>query len=922
MFQAAFVLAQCPDRNALWNRLINLKTSKLPPKELLSGLLSTQDSMVNCAYRNDSIYIYLLRKIADIYFEQADYIKAVQYRRKAIEITTANAGKTSVKINSLPGIYYWLAVAYDSLNNFAGKMNALDSSAAIAMRMNYMDRASLTALYTRVEYYFDIGDYHRCIDYAIKCEQLSREYANNEPAVGAGYASSSLGWHVEALLKLKMFPEAENILSNKIDEYKKLHLKNYLGLVYDQLAQVQEQKGNLESALVYFNLSLNYYLEDKDSFNCKQTLKDIGYKIYFKHLNDGNKALAYYNRALKYSNGDKFGKTADYFESLNIYANIGAVYVQKGSYDSAFKYFQLAFDQVKRGSNEKDILHSTPHEMMQFKRNYYLTDLLINKANAFLKQYHKNNQKGSIDNAISIYKVADQLLDKIKIEQTDLESKLFWRSDSRRLYENAIEACFALGNTSDALYFFEKSRAVLLNDQLNEKKFVGEQDIMKQTEIRKKILQLQNEFEKADKSSARFSELQSELFSQKQELDQLQEVIKIKNPLYYQSFLDSTVINEEDIKRKVLNDHVALVEIFTGDSAIYVLLLTAQKSQLQKIDKSIFEGLSSSYINFLSNFDLMNRKFETFTKVSEDLYKLLFSNISLPVGRLIISPDGQYFPFEALVIKTQPLTYLVNDYAVSYTYSARYLLNRFTSTASSDSRNFIGIAPVHYPASMRLGSLPGSDRSVRELQTYFSGADNLTSAAASRNNFLNQYHKYKIIQLYTHSSDSSEHGEPVIYFADSALYLSDLIGDNKPVTRLIVLSACETGKGKVYQGEGVFSFNRGFAALGIPAAITNLWSVDSKSTYSLTELFYKYLTKGLPPDIALQRAKLEYLKTSTKEKSMPCYWAAAVLVGKTDTIELDKSYPWPWIVLIAVIVCVIFVSSQKHISNLIKGPQI
>ena len=180
---------------------------------------------------------------------------------------------------------------------------------------------------------------------------------------------------------------------------------------------------------------------------------------------------------------------------------------------------------------------------------------------------------------------------------------------------------------------------------------------------------------------------------------------------------------------------------------------------------------------------------------------------------------------------------------------------------------------------------------------------------------MNQYHRYKIIQLYTHSSDSSQQGEPVIYFADSALYLSDLIGDNKPSTSLIVLSACETGKGKNYQGEGVFSFNRGFAALGIPAAITNLWSVDNESTYILTELFYKYLTTGLPTDVALQKAKLEFIENASREKSMPCYWAGPVLVGKTDTIELSKPFPWKWIVLFAIVGGIVFWAVQRLSSS-------
>ena len=108
------------------------------------------------------------------------------------------------------------------------------------------------------------------------------------------------------------------------------------------------------------------------------------------------------------------------------------------------------------------------------------------------------------------------------------------------------------------------------------------------------------------------------------------------------------------------------------------------------------------------------------------------------------------------------------------------------------------------------------------------------------------------------------------------------------------------GTGKIYQGEGVFSFNRGFAALGIPAAITNLWSVDNESTYILTELFYKHLAKGLPTDVALQKAKLEFIKNASREKSMPCYWAGPVLVGKTDIIELSKPFPWIWTILFVI----------------------
>jgi CHAT domain-containing protein len=206
----------------------------------------------------------------------------------------------------------------------------------------------------------------------------------------------------------------------------------------------------------------------------------------------------------------------------------------------------------------------------------------------------------------------------------------------------------------------------------------------------------------------------------------------------------------------------------------------------------------------------------------------------------------------------------------------------------------LGVAPLRYPAATRLAALPGSDQSIRELQSYFSSSDSYVGAAASKSTFLQEFSKYRIIQLYTHASDNVE-GEPAIYFADSVLNLSEISSVDKLAASLIVLSACETGTGELHRGEGVFSFNRAFAAIGIPSAITNLWSIDNESTYKLTGLFYKYLSKGRPFDIALQQAKLEFIKTGSKQQSLPYYWAPAILAGKTGVLPPERSFPWKWV---------------------------
>ena len=903
--------AQCPDQEVLWQRIIYLKNiSKPPAKEQLAELLPKLDSMNNCANRQDSVHGLLFRRIGTLYFEQTDYVKALQYYRQFVGVIEANIGKPSVNPKELVRGYYWLSVIYDSLNMITEKWNALDNCATIAEKINYIDRASLFSLYKRTVYFFDIGDYYRCAGYALRCETLGREYANfmggMEYNVGEEYVISSLLMKISALLVLKDYQSAEELLFNKVNECKKDGFINYLGKVYKQLAEVQMHKGNYEKALLFLNEALQFYKKDADWLAYKSTLNRIGLDIYYNHFRNYEKAHSYYLKALNYVSKDKTKEDA--FETLNILGNIANVYVQKGIYDSAFYYFQLALDKIKKGVNESDISHGSPQDFIEQEKIYYRTNLLIDQGNAYRKLYEATKQKPALHKALQIYKIADQLLDRIRNELTEFQSRLYWRNYSHRLYENAIQACHLNDDYRRAFYFFEKSRAVLLYDQLNEKSWLGGKDILKQTELQKSIVHLERDFNNTDKNSNRFNEIQKALFIKKHELDILQQQIKTRNPLYYQNFFDTSFIMIEEVQQKILKDHRALVELFVGDSAVYSLIITEHKTYFKKIDKPGFENLSNSFIAYISNPDLLNRNYDAFVKASSQLHQLIFQNISLPNGRIIISPDGKYFPFEALmkINGDKTVSYFLNDHAVSYTYSARYLLNNYIAKSNAGSYNFLGMAPVKYAVNMQVPALPGSDRSLLKLKTYFGRANNLVATNASRNNFMQQFHRYKIIQLYTHATDSGYNGEPMIYFADSALLLSDLVYENKPATSLIVLSACETGRGKLYQGEGVFSFNRGFAALGIPSSISNLWSIDNESTYHITELFYKYLSEGLPIDVALQKAKIEFIKASSKEKQLPYYWAAPILVGQSNAILNKSSSVWKYLIGVSGALAVIF----------------
>jgi CHAT domain-containing protein/tetratricopeptide (TPR) repeat protein len=894
---------QCPTERLIVEKINYFKDPKVPVKERIKELESYLDTIKTCSYRNDSIHANLFRTLGGLYYREGDFFNAAKCFRESLELLepiAANSDQHSINRTNLLSGYLWLSIFYDSLHNVPKKMAVIDSCIMAARRFNALsDISAVKALLLKTEHFFDIGDYHSCIEYADLCKKFAWQAVDAYKAQPIYYdnvrkiALSSIGWHVEALLKLKDYKQAEQLIKDNFQVIQKANLNDFFGMIYDQLAQVEINKGDREQAVHLLELALKKHELAGDYFNCKQVSKNIG-DNYFRILRDDKNALRYYQKALDYKNKKGNLQHKDSMESLAIFGRIANVYVNKNRFDLSDQYFQLAFDNFKKGSNENFIFQVPSAEVKGIKKVDYLAVLLLDRADAYKKQYLATKNPDFLARGIKAYKIADRFLDTIKIALTDLRSKLFWRSSAKRLYENAIGACYLQKNLNDAFYFFEKSRAVLLNDQLNEQRWINEEDILKETQLKKKIQQLEGELHNSEPSSKRYSDLQDELLNSKQTLEQLRDIIKTTNPLYYQSFVEKKFITIEDVRQKILKDHQALVEIFAGDSAVYSLIVTAGKTFLQRINKPIFDSLSTVYSRAISDPEWLNKNFTSFSQTSHQLYRLLFNAIDLPQGRIIISPDGQYFPFEALLTDSKSNNYFVYDHAVSYTYSARYLLNEFSQNNSSASRNFLGVAPVEYANGLR--ALMGSDKSLNRMQNYFSNATRLVWNNASKNNFLNQFSNYRIIQLYTHATDSGYNGQPLIYFSDTTLSLSDLFYSKKPATSLIVLSACETALGELHSGEGVFSFNRGFAALGIPSAVSNLWEVDNLATYKLTELFYKYVSDGIPLDIALQKAKKEFITTSVSgESKLPYYWAASILVGKSDKIKLQKRFPWKWV---------------------------
>jgi tetratricopeptide (TPR) repeat protein len=908
LLQPGSLKGQCPTRDSLWNRMIFYQKSSIPYADQLKEYLRIDSLWKTCSQRPDSLGISLLLNIGVSYFRLADYVHAVRYTREALDLIQANADNPAINSKILGKYYYFLSIYYDSLKMPLERYEAIDSVISNELKINANYHYASLVLQANVRNLFGKGDYYLCLERATLGETLIHKFYRYEDSMN--YVIYFIYYQANALRLLKKFTEEEKFLESKKSEFQKSKNKDYTGVIFSLFGDMFESRGDFPNAIRYYQKAYDNDVSSKYGEISSDVLDKIG-AIYSEKLGQHQLALQYFYKALHHARY-KVVSNASVSDSFYILDDVANVYVRLKLFDSAFYFFQSAFDKIRPGMHESDLALDLEN-FVNANTVEAVINLVLGKGNAYLQLYKEKGNPDALVQALKVFKIADHLLTKIREEQAEIQSRLFWQTDAHSLYEHAVEAAYLQNNISDAFYFFEKSRAVLLNDQLKQGSKISNGIIQNQALLKRKILFLEREREITNMSSARGIDIQKELIAGKQALARLDNSIRSNNPLYSQSTEDTSFVSISDIRKDVLRDHAGLLEIFSGDSACYSVFITKGNTLFNRVSKPDFDSTVNLFILYLSNSSLMNRYFDRYILTAQHLYQLIFGENVVPEGRIIISPDEKYFPFEALVINTgsDSPDYFLNKHAVSYTYSARYLLTNFSGNSSKEPGNFLGVAPVSYISGSELAALQGSDVSLLRIEDYFDYAHTLISAEASKRNFQQSFSDYKIIQLYTHASDSSKQGEPVIFFADSVLYLSDLIPETLPRTQLIVLSACETGKGKVYQGEGVFSFNRGFASMGIPASITNLWSVDNKSTYQITELFYKFLAGGLPVDIALQKAKLEFIKHASKENKLPFYWAATILAGRSDKIALDKNFPWKDLLIITGLMGLAFLVYQK-----------
>ncbi|MFW5983010.1 MAG: CHAT domain-containing protein [bacterium] len=310
-------------------------------------------------------------------------------------------------------------------------------------------------------------------------------------------------------------------------------------------------------------------------------------------------------------------------------------------------------------------------------------------------------------------------------------------------------------------------------------------------------------------------------------------------------------------------------------------------------------------------------------KISNEIYAIKTGRQSTPLGttllgdieneilnlkHLTVIPDEDlnFIPFEWLKLP-ESKKMLIEHLPVSYNYSASLWHLLEEEKPVSEINNVLAVAPLfynkeedaesktHYVSNYRgdasISPLYYSKKEVNAIDSIFGKSDSDALALVGRDanitNTINYLGDYDIIHMATHGLVNIDHPErsglffypdkkdgKMIFNDEHILTLGELISMDL-TAQLVVLSACNTGKGVFAEGEGVMALPRGFIFAGVPNVIASLWNVHDEKTQELMSAFYSYLLKGNSYSEALRLAKLD----SIEKGFLPVDWAGFVLIG-------------------------------------------
>ncbi len=687
---------------------------------------------------------------------------------------------------------------------------------------------------------------------------------------------------------------------------------NNLGVTYGKMGQMSLANQYLSDALIAYD---NLFAATNDStvvLNSGSVLTEQG-RLAFEQK-DYPKAIAFSQKALT-----RMGNRPHPY-ATECYTLLAEAYRKTGLEKEALEAYNMAL----KGSENIIFPEMVP--------------AFIGKSQFF---YNKNDLKNSLTTCDEGNKAINKLM---RLYDAD-GSKYNLSKNAHQLYEIGIKASEKLWKSTNemsyldkSLNFMESNKAIVLLANLKDNKaknFAGIPDSVLNIERNLKAEIAYWEKQTLEAPDSLKQENQLNLIDAKAHFNGFIKTLETDYPKYTTlKYQENDPLSIAAIQ-KDLDTNSLVLECFMGDSSLFTLAISKDKSVLHISDdiktlKNDFNLLRRSLSDERFIADSSALAESQFLKTSYVFFKTLLDtplsifNQNQTIKRLRIIPDGflGYIPFELLTTqladtwKGSKVPYVLQQYAVSYAYSLR--TDNSGSNAIQNS-NFGGFGIEYNDTTLRSTSTPQSSRGnklsrlafaddeVKNIHSLLGKGTIFLNDDATKFTFMQNATNYSILHLAMHGAVDEKN--PL----NSALIFSKKDSSDDNLLRgydlyamqlrsgLAVLSACNTGNGSLQRGEGVMSLARAFAFAGCPSTVVSLWSIPDESTSKVMLAFYKNLKNGDKKDIALQKAKLEYLNSASPQYSIPNYWGATVIIGDVEAMDFKEWYQKPAFLGLAIV---------------------
>ena len=674
------------------------------------------------------------------------------------------------------------------------------------------------------------------LEKTIKIEKLSAvEKGNLLNNLGNNYALSAKGF----LTNPEPLAKAENCFLKALKLLKtQKNQSETLSNCYRNLASFNSHWKNFEKANIYFAMAK---------------------KIVFETKNQNIRTLAKIN-----------------FEEASIL-------VEQKKYTEASKLVSSVFKTLIPNYSNKNNILPNPNSLYA---ETILLDALDLQASIFLEQ---NQPKKALEAYALSFHIEDLFANLLVYENSKIINQIRIRDRTEKclkIYDILNKKEQKISYIEMAFQLSDRTKSGVLKSYLSNKKTASRAEKLHLEQLQNWNNEIVKEQQKGD--SADVSKINNAIKKQNELMLSLKK-IRSENQVNPTKNLDL-----KSLYSKLEQDKAVLVAYFSGFENMYVFTLENKKIKLEHID--VTDTAIPKIISFLDYFSDAYKITDNITGYNHrgnSVYKMLKLPTKSNYQNLIIIPDGllNFLPFEALITQESTTTnfaqmhYLLNVFKIAYTNSATFYLEG--KTISKDKKTVLGVFPVFEKTNY---ALTFSKAEMEAIKNNFDGKF-FENETATFDNFKANASNYSILHLSTHASSGDIETPASIKFYDRDVLYSELY-NLKINPDLVVLSACETGIGKLYKSEGAMSIARGFQFAGAQNLLFSLWKVNDYTTSVFMDNFYKNIKNNESYFEANTHAKLDFLKNKniSNSKKSPYYWSAFVYYGGIETAEKPTNY--------------------------------